>query len=150
MTAANVLLSLVIGISVFADCHRRRIWLSGTFQPVRLDVGVLAPWLAFAAAPTAATKRDMQFQPLALRTIHSLFVRGIVGLVLTLAGAAVWALVWQAIITRLVASIVLWYTVPSFLGCDSRAPLSGNWPIFSSNLSRGFLTWSCNQIPRVM
>jgi PST family polysaccharide transporter len=152
MTAANVLLSLVIGICVFAGANRVAIWFG---DPELADLlrwmSVLPVISAFAAAPTAATKRDMQFQPLALRSIASLFVGGIVGLVLTLAGAGVWALVWQAIITRLVASIVLWYTVPLKFGMGFSGRHFRELAHFAAPtmLSR-FLTWSCNQIPRVM
>jgi O-antigen/teichoic acid export membrane protein len=93
----------------------------------------------------------MQFQPLALRSIGSLFIGGILGLVLTLTGAGVWALVWQAIATRLVASIVLWYTVPLKFGMRFSLRHFRELAHFAAPtmLSR-FLTWSCNQIPRVM
>jgi O-antigen/teichoic acid export membrane protein len=152
MTAANVLLSLVIGVGVFAGAHRIALWF-GDPELARLLrwMSVLPAISAFAAAPTAATKRDMQFQPLALRTIGSLFVGGIVGLVLTLAGAGVWALVWQAIITRLVASIVLWYTVPLKFGMRFSARHFRELAHFAApTMFSRFLTWSCNQIPRVM
>lgn len=152
MTAANVLLSLIIGIGVFAGAHRIALWF-GDPELARLLrwMSVLPAISAFAAAPTAATKRDMQFQPLALRTIGSLFAGGIVGLVLTLAGAGVWALVWQAIITRLIASVVLWYTVPLKFGMRFSGRHFRELAQFAAPtmLSR-FLNWSCNQLPRVM
>lgn len=152
MTAANVLLSLVIGISVFAGAHRVAVWFGDPELASLLRwMSVLPAISAFAAAPTAATKRDMQFQPLALRTIGSLFVGGIIGLVLTLAGAGVWALVWQAIITRLVASVVLWYTVPLKFGMRFSGRHFRELARFAApTMFSRFLTWSCNQIPRVM
>lgn len=117
MTAVNVFLSVVIGIVVFAGAHRIAAWFGEPELAQMLRwMSVLPAISAFGAAPTAATKRDMHFQPLALRSIGSLFVGGIVGLVLTLVGAGVWALVWQAIVTRLVASVVLWYAVPLKFG----------------------------------
>ncbi len=152
MTAANVFLSLLIGVAVFVGARRIAGWFG---EPELVDIlrcmSILPAISAFAAAPTAATKRDMQFQPLALRSIGSLLVGGTVGLVLTLTGAGVWALVWQAIVTRLVASIVLWYAVPlkfglRFSGRHFRELLHFAAPTMASK----FLTWGSNQIPRLM
>jgi len=152
MTTANVLLSLAIGVAVFAGAHRIAGWFG---EP---ELASILRWMsalpaisAFAAAPIAATKRDMLFQPLALRSIGSLFVGGIVGLVLTLAGAGVWALVWQAIVTRLVSSILLWYTVPLKFGLGFSVRHFRELAHFAApTLVSRFLTWSCNQIPRLM
>ena len=152
MTTANVLLSMAIGIAVFAGAHRIAGWFG---EP---ELASILRWMsalpaisAFAAAPIAATKRDMLFQPLALRSIGSLFVGGIVGLMLTLAGAGVWALVWQAIVTRLVSSILLWYTVPLKFGLGFSVRHFRELAHFAApTLVSRFLTWSCNQIPRLM
>ncbi len=152
MTTVNVLLSAAIGIAVFVGAHRIAGWFGepGLASILRW-MSVLPAISAFAAAPIAATKRDMQFQPLALRSIGSLFVGGIVGLVLTLAGAGVWALVWQAIVTRLVASVVLWYTVPLKFGLGFSSRHFRELTHFAApTLVSRFLTWSCNQIPRLM
>jgi O-antigen/teichoic acid export membrane protein len=54
----------------------------------------------------------MQFRPLALRSFVSLTAGGIVGLTLTLAGSGVEALIWQALVLRATAAIVLWWRVP--------------------------------------
>jgi O-antigen/teichoic acid export membrane protein len=152
MTAANVALSLFIGVLVFFGANRIALWF-GDPELARIMrwMAILPAISAFAAAPTAATKRDMQFQPLALRSIGSLFVGGVVGLILTLTGAGVWALVWQAVVTRLVASIVLWYAVPLKFGMafslrhfEELARYAG--PTMVSKL----LTWTSNQIPRVL
>ena len=152
MTAFNVLLSAGIGVGVFIMARHIAAWF-GDPELTRLlrYMSVLPAISAFAAAPTAATKRDMEFRPLALRSMGSLFAGGILGLILTLSGAGVWALVWQAIVTRLVASIVLWYTVPLRFGMRFSARHFRELARFAvpTMLSR-FLTWSCNQIPRVM
>jgi O-antigen/teichoic acid export membrane protein len=152
MTTANVLLSIAIGIAVFAGANRIAGWFG---EP---ELASILRWMsalpaisAFAAAPIAATKREMLFQPLALRSIGSLFVGGIVGLVLTLTGAGVWALVWQAIVTRLVSSILLWYTVPLKFGLGFSLRHFRELAHFAvPTLVSRFLTWSCNQIPRLM
>jgi O-antigen/teichoic acid export membrane protein len=152
MTTANVLLSVAIGIVVFVGAGRIAGWFSEPELAAILRwMSVLPAISAFAAAPIGATKRDMLFQPLALRSIGSLFVGGIVGLVLTLAGAGVWALVWQAIVTRLVSSIVLWYAVPLKFGLGFSARHFRELAHFAApTLVSRFLTWSCNQIPRLM
>ncbi|HWJ34679.1 MAG TPA: oligosaccharide flippase family protein [Steroidobacteraceae bacterium] len=152
MTAANVLLSVAIGIGVFAGAHRIAGWFGDPELAGILHWMAILPAIsAFAAAPTAATKRDMQFQPIALRSIGSLFVGGMVGLVLTLVGVGVWALVWQAIITRLVASVVLWYAVPLKFGMGFSGRHFRELAHFAApTMISRFLTWSCNQIPRLM
>jgi O-antigen/teichoic acid export membrane protein len=152
MTTVNVLLSVVIGVAVYFGAERIAGWF-GDPEAARILrwMAILPAISAFAAAPTAATKRDMQFQPLALRSIGSLVVGGVIGLVLTLTGAGVWALVWQAIVTRLVASIVLWYAVPLKFGFGfSRRHFRDLLHFAAPTLVSKFLTWSSNQIPRVM
>jgi len=152
MTTANLALSLLIGVAVFFGASTISVWFGDPELARVLRWMALLPAIsAFAAAPTAATKRDMQFQPLALRSIGSLMIGGIVGLVLTLTGAGVWALVWQAIVTRVVSSALLWYAVPlkfsmGFSGRHFRDLVQFAAPTMLSK----FLTWSSNQIPRVM
>jgi O-antigen/teichoic acid export membrane protein len=152
MTAVNVLLSVVLGIAVFLGAGRISAWFHEPelFKILRC-MAVLPAISAFAAAPTAATKRDMQFQPLALRSIGSLFIGGSLGLVLTLTGMGVWALVWQALVTRLVASIVLWYAVPLKFGMRfSLRHCRELLPFAIPTMASRFMNWACNQIPRVM
>ena len=152
MTAANVWLSVGIGVAVFVGAPRIAVWFADPELAVILRVMSVLPAIsAFAAAPTAATKREMLFRPLAVRTIASLVIGGLVGLVLTLGGAGVWALVWQAITTRLVAAVVLWYTVPLKFGMRFSARHFRELAQFAApTLASRVLTWSCNQIPRVM
>ncbi|MDP9014187.1 MAG: oligosaccharide flippase family protein [Pseudomonadota bacterium] len=152
MTAANVFLSVVIGVGVFAGAQRIAAWFGDPELTALLRwMAVLPAISAFAAAPTAATKRDMQFQPLAVRSIGCTLLGGLVGLVLTLAGAGVWALVWQALTVRVVASVVLWYMVPLKFGMAFSPRHFRELTHFAlpTMISRS-LTWSCNQIPRVM
>jgi O-antigen/teichoic acid export membrane protein len=152
MTTVNVLLSLLIGAAVFVGAGRIAIWFGDPeVAGVMRWMAVLPAITACAAAPTAATKRDMQFQPLALRSIGSLFIGGIVGLALTLCGAGVWALVWQAIVTRIVASVVLWYAVPlKFQMGFSRRHFRDLVHFAAPTIVSRLLTWGSNQIPRVM
>jgi O-antigen/teichoic acid export membrane protein len=152
MTTANVAFSLLIGVVIFVGADTIAHWF-GDPEVARVLrwMAVLPAISAFGAAPTGATKRDMQFQPLALRSIGSLFAGGIVGLILTLTGAGVWALVWQAVVTRVVATILLWYAVPlkfsmKFSGSHFNDLVQFAAPSMASKL----LTWCSQQIPRVM
>ncbi len=152
MTTANVVVSLVIGAAVFLGANRIASWFGDQeIADILRWMAILPTINAFAAAPTAATKRDMLFQPLALRSIGSLFVGGIVGLILTLTGAGAWALVWQAIVTRLVSTVLIWYAVPLKFGMGfSRGHFMDLLHFAAPTMVSKFLTWSSNQIPRVM
>jgi len=101
MTAVNVALSVVIGVAVFIGANTIARWFGDPDLAAILRVMAVLPAIsAFAAAPTAATKRECNSGRWQCASIGSLFIGGIVGLILTLAGAGVWALVWQAIVTR--------------------------------------------------
>ena len=152
MTTANVVLSLVIGALVFLGADTIAHWFGDPEVAPMLRVMAILPAIsAFAAAPTAATKRDMQFGPLALRSIGSVMIGGLVGLVLTLTGAGVWALVWQAMVTRLVSTVVLWYAVPLKFSLRFSGSHFGDLVQFAfPTMVSKFLSWSCQQIPRVL
>jgi len=90
MTAFNVLLSRDRRRRFHhGPAHCRLVRRPGTDPPPALHV-VLPAISAFAAAPTAATKRDMEFRPLALRSMGSLSRRN-PGIDLDAVRAGVWA-----------------------------------------------------------
>ncbi len=112
MTSVNVGIAVLFGIAIFVTAPLiATLFGAASLVAILHWMSILPAVTAFSAAPTAATKRDMQFRPLAIRSMGSVLVGGGVGLILTLAGAGVWALVWQALVTRLVAAWVLWYAV---------------------------------------
>jgi len=152
MTTANVLLSLLVGVCVFLGADRIAVWFGDAELAGMLRwMAILPAVSAFGAAPTASTKRDMQFQPLALRSVGSVFIGGLFGLVLTLMGEGVWALVWQALLTRLASTILLWYAVPlKFKMGFSRRHFDDLLHFAAPTLVSRFLSWSSQQIPRVM
>ncbi len=152
MTTVNFALALLLGACVFFAAPQIAVWF-GDPELVRISrcMALLPAISALTAAPTAATKRDMLFQPLALRSIGSVLVGGIVGLILTLTGAGVWALVWQAIVSRLMVLAVLWYMVPLKFRFGFSARHFRDLLVFAApTLVSRLLTWSCNQLPRVM
>ena len=86
-----------------------------------------------------------------MRSIGSVVAGGVVGLVLTLTGAGVWALVWQALVTRLVSTIVLWYAVPLQFSMRFSGRHFGDLVQFAfPTMVSKFLTWSSQQIPRIL
>jgi O-antigen/teichoic acid export membrane protein len=113
VTTTCALFCLGFGAIVFGFAEPLAAALGDTeLAPIMRAMAVLPLIQAFSIAPIAAAERDLRFQSIALRTIASLLVGGVVGLALTLIGAGVWALVWQALVQRLVAVIVLWVAVP--------------------------------------
>lgn len=152
MNTVIVAVSLFCSFIVFLGAEPAARWFGDAeLAPILRWMSLLPVISAFAAAPTAATKRDMQFQPLAMRSIASLFIGGTVGLVLTLGGGGVWALVWQAIVTRVVASIVLWMAVPLRFRFGFSAASLGDLAHFALPvmLSRT-MNWVTSQVPRLI
>lgn len=106
---------------------------------------------AFSVAPVAAAQRAMQFQTTTLRTTISLVAGAVVGLALTLAGAGVWALVWQACAQRVVANIVLWYAVPiRFSLRFSRSHFRDLIPFVPVVGMARAMAWGSTQLPRMI
>jgi PST family polysaccharide transporter len=63
------------------------------------------------AVPIAILRRSFQYRQLAIRTIIGLIFGGLVGLVLALEGAGVWALIVQVLVQRVVEVVVAWISV---------------------------------------
>ncbi len=152
MNTVNIAVSLVFTSAAFFGADWVARWFGeAELAPILRWMSLLPVISALSAVPTAATKREMQFQPLALRTMLSLLLGGVVGLVLTLLGLGVWALVWQAIVTRLVASVVLWMAVPLRLRFGFSRPhldelLQFAVPVMLSRT----MSWATNQFPRLI
>ena len=73
------------------------------------------------------------------------------GLILTLCSYGVWALVWQAIVTRLVSTVVLWLAVPlkfrfGFSGSKLQHLLRFALPTLLSRV----MAWATSQFPRLV
>lgn len=102
-----------------------------------------------ACPPVAATKRDMQFKPLAMRTIAGLTCGGLVGITLAVLHAGVWALVFQNLVQRIVCLIVLWSNTNLQWGLKLSRPhwrqiSAFIWPLLVMRL----MTWASGQLPR--
>jgi len=145
-----VLGSIVFGGIVYAGAETAaHIFGDAELAPILRWMSILPLVSSMAAAPAAMAKRDMLFQTLALRGMASLLVGGTIGLILTLLGYGVWALVWQALFTRLISTIVLWMAVPLRLRFRfSRARLSDLMTFALPTLLSRSMNWGTGQFPR--
>lgn len=62
--------------------------------------------------PEAVLRRELRFRAVALRTLLASLLSGVVGVVLALAGAGIWALVAQQLVNAAVGLVVLWAVCP--------------------------------------
>jgi len=67
---------------------------------------------ALAIVPEAVLRRELRFKSVAIRTLAASVVSGVVGVVLALLGAGVWALVAQSLVNAFVGLVVLWAVCP--------------------------------------
>lgn len=64
----------------------------------------------FSSVQQALLRRQFAFRALAVRSLLSLAIGGIVGVTMAYLGFGVWSLVCQQLINRLIASVVLWWS----------------------------------------
>jgi polysaccharide transporter, PST family len=99
---------LLIGVSVGIS----HWWAQATgTHELELVIDVLSVTIllgALTVVQQAKLRREMKFKRLALRSNVAGVVGGIVALVLAVAGAGIWSLVAQRIVTAVVAVILLW------------------------------------------
>lgn len=80
--------------------------------PVLRVVGLTLVLSALSSAPAALLERDLDFRALALRRLAGNLVGGLVSLPMAFAGAGVWALVAQFVLSAAASSVVLWVRSP--------------------------------------
>ncbi len=152
MTTVTLAAAAAIAVVIFAlAAPIAHLFADAELTAVFRSMAVLPIIAAFAAAPGAATKRALEFRPLAVRSIAGVAAGGSVGLVLTLMGFGVWALVWQAIVQRLASVVILWWAVPLrlHLAVSSRHLNDLKAFIGPLMLSRT-MKWASGQIPRFL
>ncbi len=149
---AMVLLSLAFGAVIFACAGPlATLFADAELAPIMRAMAVLPLLQSFSVIPLAVTRREIKFQTTTLRTIVSLVAGGAVGLVLALTGAGVWALVWQALVQRLVATVILWSAVKvkfrvSLSTLHVRDLAGFAVPVMLSNV----MNWGSGQFPRLI
>jgi O-antigen/teichoic acid export membrane protein len=150
MTTANAGFAAVLGLGIFLFAHQ----IAALFHEPEL--ASILHWMAalplvsaLASAPNAASRRAMQFKPLAIRVLVSTFVGGVTGIVLALLHFGVWALVWQTIVQRVLNVLVLWrlVDVPFRLGF-SRPHFRELWRYGGPMLLSQIMAWGSSQVPR--
>jgi O-antigen/teichoic acid export membrane protein len=149
--AGMVLVGLIFAAVVFA-CAKpvAALFRNEELASVMRAMAVLPVFAAFSVVPLAAARREIRFQTTTIRTIISLIAGGVVGLVLALMGEGVWALVWQALVQRLVAVIFIWSAVrPSFHLAISLRHACDLVTFARPLLISGIMSWGSGQLPRL-
>jgi O-antigen/teichoic acid export membrane protein len=70
------------------------------------------PGSAAAVVPMALLRRQLRMAPMALRTLASLAVAGLVGVVMAASGAGVWSLIAFQVLQSLIGAVLIWPTTP--------------------------------------
>lgn len=106
---SNVAIGLLLTCStwIFAD------WIAGFFNQQQLAPILRCLSLVFLLNASRSTQqaileRNFAFKELAVRSILGIFLGGIVGITMAVAGLGVWSLVWQQITNEIVGTLVLW------------------------------------------
>jgi len=152
MSLGNLLLALLAGcLFILGADSFAKLFGDPELADVLRVMSVLPVISALSAAPTASAKRDMRFRPTAVRAIAGAVCGGAVGLLLTLGGFGVWALVWQAIVQRLVAAVTLWRMVPLRfrLAWSHRHFMELRHFAMAVMFSRT-MNWASGQLPRLL
>lgn len=152
VTTISAAFSLLLGLIVFAAAHplAQLCGQPDSYQLFRY-MAVLPLITSFAAAPSAAAKRDMHFRALAVRAIVGWVAGGTVGVILAFRGDGAWALVFQALIQRVVSVIALWLSVPIRLRFAwSARHLQDVWKYTAPIVLASVMGWAQGQIPRLI
>jgi O-antigen/teichoic acid export membrane protein len=100
------ILSFLLGSQISRLFHEPRVvpvieWLSLSFL-----------FNAMASVPMALLSRELDFRPLAVRSLMATGVGGAVGLSMAYRGWGVWSLVGQQLVNSILNCICLWWAVP--------------------------------------
>lgn len=152
VTTVSVLFSLVLGAGIFAGARPLAEFCGQpALMPLFRWMAILPLIASFTSSPNAATKREMQFRPLAIRAIVGFLAGGVVGVILTIRGDGAWALVWQAIVQRFVSAVVLWLGVPIKLRFAwSARHFRELWKFAAPVIVASMMGWASGQIPRLI
>jgi PST family polysaccharide transporter len=106
---------------------------------------------ALSATPTAILRRSLNYKQLAIRNVAGLMVGGILGIILAIAGAGVWALVLQALAQRFVEVTLVWMSVPVRVGFGwSKTHLRELGPVAMNVLAGRIMGFASGQVPRLL
>jgi O-antigen/teichoic acid export membrane protein len=103
------------------------------------------------ATPVAVLRHSSRFKRLAIRVIIAQAAGGLSGVGSALAGAGVWALVFQVLAQRLCDLIILWFSVPEHLCFGWSGPHFREMkPVALNVFASRILSFAGGQIPRVI
>jgi O-antigen/teichoic acid export membrane protein len=104
ISLSGVLTVAAIGFAgTWADFQREP-----DLELIVIVLSLLIPFRALTVVQEAVLKRELDYRSLAIRGNLALAVSGTVGITAALAGAGVWALVWEQLVNAGVELIVLW------------------------------------------
>ena len=120
-------------------------------RPMFFALSPLPVLSSMVSAPTAVLKREMRFQPFAVRSILGLGLGGLVGVVAAVLGFGVWALVMQVLVQRLAEVSILLASTPQALRFGWRRDAFDELRDCAVDVlgARG-LTWASGQLPRLV
>ena len=150
MNAVVVLMGGAVGAGLVLTSGAVAAWFGQPALGAVIRAMAFLPLLTgLGSSPNAATKRDGEFKPLAVRMIAGVTCGGVAGIALAVLGAGIWALVWQALIQRLVCLAVLWHSSALrprvSLSLDHWRHLSVFvWPLLVAKV----MAWATAQLPR--
>ena len=106
-------ISVLLGMLLAGLCWLGAEWFSAligapAIAPVLKWMSLSLPFMGFATAVTAQQRRAMEFRPLAIRSVIGRTLGGIIGIVMAVAGAGVWSLVAQQVLTVAFSTVILW------------------------------------------
>jgi PST family polysaccharide transporter len=112
LDAAFIVLVLSgLGVSVLMAAFSP-VWALINREPrltaVCLALAPLVLVQALGIVPEAVLRRELRFRGITIRTLVASLIAGVAGVALALAGAGVWALVAQQVLTGVVGTAVLW------------------------------------------
>ena len=152
ITTFGAALGIAVGLAIYALAPSiAHAMGDSALVPVMRTMAPLPFIQALAVAPTADAQHHMRFEALALSTVASQLAGGACGLTLALAGAGVWALVWQHLTARSVAVLVLWTQTPGrFTTTMSRRHLRELAAFAMPNMAARTMSWASGQLPRLI
>lgn len=115
---------VLAGALYFAAAPLAAIFSVPEATPVIQALTVVVVLTALAATPAALLRRRLQFGRLAAQSAVAGVVGQVAAIVVAIAGGGVWALVVQAIVTQLVATILVFFAV------DWHPHFAFSWPQF--------------------
>jgi O-antigen/teichoic acid export membrane protein len=149
---AGFVLAVLAGGMIFLSApYIGQVFGDAELESIFKIMSVLPATAILTATPIAVLKSHLLFRPLALRTILSLAMGGVVGIALAFYGAGVWALVVQVLIQRVAEVVILWWTAHTRfgLGWSNRHFVDLRHCAANQFFSHG-MAFASGQIPRLI